>query len=94
MFAGKLCGGKESRPLAASATTLARGLHHGLATAVTLGARGIDALAGEGATSRKTNQLRTAAQQGVEVVEDVGEWAQGLWESLCPETDTEQALLR
>lgn len=62
--------------------SLAQGLHHGLATAVTWGAQAIDSVAGDGQTSRTTNQARAQAQQGLEVVEDIGEWAAGLWQTL------------
>ena len=67
--------------------SLAQGIHGIFATGVTAVAGGIDAFAGEGATSRATNGLRQDLQQGIEVVEDAGEWAAGLWNTLTRDRD-------
>jgi hypothetical protein len=67
--------------------SLAKGIHGVFAGGVGAVAGAIDTVAGDGATSRATNGLRADLQQGIEVVEDAGEWAAGLWNTLTRDRD-------
>jgi len=67
--------------------SIAQGVHGLFAGGVTAVAGAVDAVAGSGATSRATNGLREDLQQGIEVVEDAGEWAAGLWNTLTRDRD-------
>ncbi len=67
---------------------LAGGVHAALAGVAGAVARGIDAVAGDGATGAALDGARVGAQQGVEVLEDAGEWAAGVWATMTRDGGT------
>ena len=69
----------------AAVEDLASDIHGAIAGALTVGRDVHDRLWGEGATDEALGAARTAAQQGVERIEDGFEWINGLADSLAPQ---------
>ncbi len=63
-------------------------MHAALASVAGAVERGIDAVAGDGATGAALDGARVGAQQGVEVLEDAGEWAAGVWATMTRDGGT------